>query len=115
MSADVPTWGAIVGAIGFFILVSGSLWGIWWRIEGKVEAARKDALAAASAAQAAGLLAQVQLAEYKTHAAENFATKAGMQEQTQSLLRAIEGLGTRIDSIAERIDNIILQRPTRRS
>src|SRR5690606_20858122 len=29
----------IAGAVVFFITVSGTLWGIWWRIEGRVEKA----------------------------------------------------------------------------
>lgn len=108
----------IAGAITFFLTVSGALWAVWWRIEGKVKEARDDCDKKADAAVNLASLARSDLADYKLHAAETFATKAGMQEQTTQLLRAIEGVGNRIDHIGERIDNIILQQqkaPTRRS
>lgn len=112
---DVPSWGAIAAAIVFFLTVSGAMWGIWWRIEGKVDAARKDAVSMANTAQAAALFAQAQLADYKTHVAEHYATKAGMQEQTAQLLRAIEGVGNRIDGLHERLDRAFETKPTRRA
>lgn len=87
----------IMGAVGFVLLLFGYAFGVWKYVDGKIGQVRDD------------------LAAQKLHAAETFATKAGMQEQTNALLRAIESLGSRIDGIAERIDNIILQRPTRRS
>ncbi len=34
------------------------------------------------------------LGEFKLKVSETYATKAGMQEQTAQLLRAIEGVGT---------------------
>jgi hypothetical protein len=60
-----------------------------------------------------------QLDEYKIHVAETFATKQGMQEQTGQLLRAIEGVGNRIDGMSERLDRAfertVPSAPTRRS
>lgn len=104
----------IAAAVGFFILVSGTLWGIWWRIEGKVDAARKEATAKADAAAALASMARQELAAYQTKAAETFATKQGMQEQTTQLLRAIEGVGNRIDGLHERLDRAFEARPTAR-
>lgn len=105
----------IMGAVAFFVLVSGALWGIWWRIEGKVEQGRKDAAATANTAQMTANLAREELAAHKLHAAEVFATKAGMQEQTAQLLRAIEGVGNRIDGLHERLDRAFERQPTRRA
>lgn len=94
----------IMGAVAFFVLVSGAMWGIWWRIEGKVKIAEDKADKA-----------QQDLAAHKLHAAETFATKAGMQEQTAQLLRAIEGVGNRIDGLHERLDRAFERQPTRRA
>lgn len=94
----------IMGAVAFFVLVSGAMWGIWWRIEGKVKVAEDKADKA-----------QQDLAAHKLHAAETFATKAGMQEQTAQLLRAIEGVGNRIDGLHERLDRAFERQPTRRA
>lgn len=93
-----------MGAVAFFVLVSGAMWGIWWRIEGKVKVAEDKADKA-----------QQDLAAHKLHAAETFATKAGMQEQTAQLLRAIEGVGNRIDGLHERLDRAFERQPTRRA
>jgi hypothetical protein len=59
-------------------------------------------------------LAREELAAHKLHAAEVFATKAGMQEQTAQLLRAIEGVGNRIDGLHERLDRAFETRPAAR-
>lgn len=80
-------------AVLFFLTVAGAGWGIWWRIEAKTKAAEDKA----------GKLAE-DLAEFKLRVAETYATKAGMHEQTSQLLRAIEGVGNRIDGLHERLD-----------
>ncbi|TPJ86972.1 MULTISPECIES: hypothetical protein [unclassified Mesorhizobium] len=105
----------IAAAVAFFIMVSGAMWAIWWRIEGKVDAARKDAQATASTAQMTAMLAREELSKYMLHVSETFATKAGMQEQTTQLLRAIEGVGNRIDGLHERLDRAFETRPVRRT
>lgn len=111
---EIPA--AIVGAVIFFITVSGALWGIWWKIDSRVESAKTDATAAANRAAAEAASVRADLVAHKLHAAETFATKAGMQEQTSQLLRAIEGVVGRIDGLGERLDNIMLhqQKPTPR-
>ena len=102
MTAEL--WAQLVGGIGFFILISGTLWGIWWRIEGKVDRAKTEASAVASAANALAALSRQELADHRLHCSEVFATKQGMQEQTAQILRSIEGVGSRIDSMNERLD-----------
>ena len=108
-------WAQLVGGIGFFILVSGTLWGIWWRIEGRVEKAKTEASGMASAANALATLTRQELADHKLHTAETYVTKAGMQEQTAQIMRAIEGVGNRIDSLGERLDRLYEARPAGRS
>lgn len=103
----------IAGAILFFLTVSGALWGIWWRIEGRLKDVKTETATILAAANAKAELALMQLQEHRVHSAENFATKAGMQEQTNSLLRAIEGIGSRIETINERLDRAFEVRPTR--
>ena len=113
MTAEL--WAQLVGGIGFFILVSGTLWGIWWRIEGRVEKAKTEASGMASAANALATLTRQELADHKLHTAETYVTKAGMQEQTAQIMRAIEGVGNRIDSLGERLDRLYEARPAGRS
>ena len=68
MTAEL--WAQLVGGVGFFILVSGTLWGIWWRIEGRVDKAKTEVSTVASAAaaqqaarRAAGARPQLGIAE----------------------------------------------------
>ena len=104
----------IAAAVGFFILVSGTLWGIWWRIEGKVDAARKEAVGKADAAAALAAMARQELSSYQTKAAETFATKAGIESQTMQIMKAIEGVASRIDSLNERLDRLYESKPSAR-
>lgn len=83
----------IMKVVLFFLTVAGSGWAIWWRIEGKAKAAEDKANKVAE-----------DLAEFKLRVSETYATKQGMQEQTTQLLRAIEGVGNRIDGLHERLD-----------
>lgn len=108
-------WAQLVGGIGFFILVSGTLWGIWWRIEGKVDKAKAEASAVASAANALAALTRQELADHRLHTAETYVTKAGMQEQTSQILRSIEGVGNRIDGLNERLDRLYEAQPRGRA
>jgi hypothetical protein len=91
----------LIAAVGPMVPVIGLILTIWWRVEGKIDAARDKAGKA-----------EADLAAHKLHAAETFATKAGMQEQTAQLLRAIEGVGNRIDGLHERLDRAF-ERTTR--
>lgn len=97
------TGAEIMAVIGFFLTISGAGWAVWWRVEGKV-----------AQAAAKGEKAIEDLAAHKLHAAETFATKQGMHEQTAQLLRAIEGVGGRIDGVHERLDRV-LERTAARS
>lgn len=83
----------IMKVVLFFLTVAGSGWAIWWRIEGKAKAAEDKAAKVSE-----------DLSEFKLRVSETYATKQGMQEQTTQLLRAIEGVGNRIDGLHERLD-----------
>lgn len=90
--------------VGVALAIFAALSGVFWKMYDLIQKAAEK-----------GEQAQRDLAAHKLHAAETFATKQGMQEQTTQLLRAIEGVVGRIDGLSERLDNIILQRPTGRT
>ncbi|RVO41376.1 hypothetical protein CN093_08950 [Sinorhizobium meliloti] len=87
------TGAEIMAVVLFGLAVFGAVSGAFWRMFGLI----KDA-------SAKGEKAQTDLASFQTRVAETYATKAGMQEQTAQLLRAIEGVGNRIDGLHERLD-----------
>ncbi|MNL34932.1 hypothetical protein D3C87_1569300 [compost metagenome] len=92
------------------VMLAGAGWRVWARVESKVKVAEDKA----EKVQERSDKVAADLAAYKTHAAETFATKAGLQEQTAQLLRAIEGIGNRIDGVHERLDRAFEQRSTGR-
>lgn len=94
----------IMAVVGFFVMLFGALFGVWKYLDGRLASVRTEASNAAASATAVASLAREELAAHKLHTAQNYVTKQGMQESTAQLLRAIEGLGSRIDSISERID-----------
>ena len=94
----------IMAVVGFFVMLTGAGWRVWARVEAKVKVAEDKADKNTA-----------DLAAHKLHAAETFATKAGMQEQTTQIMRAIEGVGSRIDGVHERLDRLYENPPQRRT
>lgn len=103
------TGAEIMAVVGFMVMLAGAGWRVWARVEAKVKVAedRADRIGERSDKVAADLAA------FRVHSAETFATKAGLQEQTAQLLRAIEGVGNRIDGVHERLDRVFEQRTSR--
>ncbi len=100
----------IMKAVMFFLTVAGFGWGIWWKIDGRVEKVEKAASDRIKAVEErAGKVAE-EIAAHRLHTSEVYATKAGMQEQTAQIMRAIEGVGNRIDGVHERLDRVFEQR-----
>lgn len=99
----------------FGIVVLSAVAGAWWRVELAIKAARdevkKDAAAASTAAAAAhaqAILVAQQLAEYKTHVAETYITKAGVREFRDEVMTGVRDLKGSISVLHERIDAMIL-------
>ncbi len=105
------TGSEIMAVVGFFVMLFGTLSGVWWRIEGRVEKAKVEASTLAASANALAMLARQELAEHKLHVSETYVTKAGMQEQTAQILRSIESVGNRIDGLHERLDRMYENQP----
>lgn len=84
----------------FYLLafVAAGVGGIYWRWGAVIGKVRDD------------------LAAHKLHVAETYTTKAGMQEQTSQIMRAIESVGSRIDGVHERLDRAFeASKPARRT
>lgn len=101
----------IMAVVGFMLMLAGAGWRVWARVEAKVKVAEDKA----EKVQERSDKVAADLAAFRIHSAETFATKAGLQEQTAQLLRAIEGIGNRIDGVHERLDRAFEQRTSRRT
>ncbi|HEU4984679.1 MAG TPA: hypothetical protein VFT58_03480 [Nitrososphaera sp.] len=93
-----------MAVVGFIVMLFGALSAAFWRMWSLISEAGEK-----------GEQAQRDLAAHKLHVSENYATKAGMAEQTAQLLRAIEGVGSRIDGLHERLDRAFERPVNRRS
>lgn len=101
----------IMAVVGFGLAIFGTIFGIWKYLDAKLGAVRAEAATAASTASAQASLARDELGAFKLRVAETYATKAGMEAQTAQIMRAIEGVGNRIDGLNERLDRIYESRP----
>ncbi|WP_435655037.1 hypothetical protein [Brucella pituitosa] len=107
------TGAEIMGVVGFIVMLFGFLFGLWKYVEGHIKTVRSECGAKAEAATELAALTRQELSDYKLRAAETFATKAGMQEQTSQIMRAIESVANRIDGLTERMDRVFEQKTTR--
>ena len=93
--------------ISAFLVVGGVVAGSFWRIWGLIGDAKREAMLRADAAIALASVAREELAAHKLHTAETFVTKAGMQEQTTQIMKAIESVGGKLDHLNGRIDGLM--------
>lgn len=95
-----------MGVVLFGITVFGTIFGVFKFFDGKFVALHKRADEGEKA-----------LAAHKLHIAETYVTKAGMQEQTSQIMKAIEGVGNRFDSgiagLTDRLDRLYESPPRR--
>ncbi len=55
-----------------------------------------------------------EIADHKLDTAKTYVTKAGMQEQTAAIMKAIDSVGDKIDRTNERLDRVFeQQQPSR--
>lgn len=90
---------AVLAVSGFLVTLAAFAFGVWRYVEGKVERAKSDALLAIKAVEIKSDRAERDLAAYQTHAAETFATKAGLTESLGRVHDALDRLTDRIDAL----------------
>lgn len=108
MTVEQFAWG-----LGLFITVSGALWAIWWRIEGRVKEAKTEATLKAESAAALATTARQELADHKLHVAETYVSKAGHRESTEQIMAALNNVKTAVDGTNQRIDRLFEASPKR--
>jgi len=89
------------------ITIIGAIAGAWWRIENRVEAAKREALAAAALASGQAALAHEQLHEFRLHVAETYASKGGVKDLGDRVMQGQDRVLDEITRLHERMDRII--------
>lgn len=93
--------GAELMAVGTFVILAlGAIFGTFWRFWGLIDRAGQE-----------GKEAKTDLAAYKTHVAETFATKQGQREQTETILAAVNGIRDDVKNLNGRIDRMLEAQP----
>jgi len=97
-----------IGYVGPLVGLAGLILTIWWKVEGKINAAAERAEKV-----------ERDLAEHKLHVATHYSTKSGMKEIKDEILGAVSGIRDDVRHLATRIDTMheaqAKPRPTRRS
>ncbi|GAC1040841.1 hypothetical protein [Rhizobium sp. No.120] len=108
-SEDIIKW------VMFFLAVSGAGWGVWWKIDGKVEKVKTEATEKIDKLNADLQESKEELADHKLHTAETYITKQGLRETTEQIMGAINGVKTAVENMTLRVDRIVenQNKPTR--
>jgi hypothetical protein len=101
------TWEVVFG----LLVLIGFIFGVWFRVETRINVAESNASNRAALAQAKADLIATQLANYQTHVAETYANKDGVTRQFESLAHSMVNIGERmekrLDGVNERLDRFI--------
>lgn len=94
-------WLAYIGPI---VALLGLVLTVWWKVEGKIDAAKK---------KAEGV--ERELAAHKLHTAETYITKQGLRETTDQIMGAIGDVKAAVENMTLRVDRIVenQNKPTR--
>jgi len=87
------TWEVVAA----FLTVLGFVSGVWWRVEGMIRKNTDD------------------LAAHRLEVAQSYVTKAGLQEQTMQIMKAIDGVSGKLDHLNGRIDGLMQPKSVPRS
>lgn len=92
----------IMAAVGFFVMLFGSIVGGYRYIETKLRFVfdRADKT-------------DRDFAAYKTHVAETYVSKQGLRETRDEIMGAITGVQNAMERMTERVDRIIENQPRR--
>lgn len=109
------SWADAMSAIGFAVMVAGALWGIWWKIDAAIRAAKQEATESSRMALLRADFVAAQLSEYKTHVAETYASRAVMREALEPLVESMRVLSGQVQHVGERLDRVIESKPPARA
>lgn len=108
----------LMAVIGFFVMLMGAISGVWWRIEGRVDRAKTEAVQKAAEAATEAASVRADLAAHRLHVAEQYVSKQGLRETTDQIMEAIHGVKAAVDHMTARVDRIVenqVKRPTTRA
>lgn len=104
-----------IAVAGFIVTVLMAAFGIWKYIDTKLSQQRYEYTGKIDASLGIANLARSEVAAARLEVAEKYVTKQGMQEQTQAIMHALEGVAKRIDGLNERLDRVFEARTARRT
>ena len=97
----------IMQLVLFFITLGGAGWGIWWKIDAKVDKVKTDAAEKNDELRSDLQEAKDELAAHKLHTAEKYVAKDSLKEMNEQIMGAISGVKTAIDNMTLRVDRVV--------
>jgi hypothetical protein len=107
LRGEALTGGELMAVVGFMFMVLTAVSGVWWRIEGRVDRAKAEAVQKATEAATEAANVRADLAAHRLHCAETYITKAGMRESTELIMEALQGVKQAVDHMALRVDRVV--------
>ena len=89
----------LMAVIGFFLMLMGTIAGVWRRVENKVDRAKKEAMDIANSASLKVDLVSAQLQEHRIHVAQEYISKSGQREMMDGVMEAIAAVVRSVDGV----------------
>jgi hypothetical protein len=97
------TWEQVL----FFLGLLGTVAGVWWRIEGRVDRAKAEAIEKATLAAKEAADVRADLATLRLHVAEFYVSKQGLRETKDEIMDAIHGVKAAVDHMVVRVNRVV--------
>ena len=101
------TGAELMAVIGFFLMLMGTIAGVWRRVETRVDKAKKEAMETANSASLKVDLVSAQLQEHRLHVAQEYVSKAGNRELMDQVMDAISAVRQSVDGLSGRVARIL--------
>ena len=95
----------LMAVIGFFLMLMGTIAGVWRRVENKVDRAKKEAMDIANSASLKVDLVSAQLQEHRIHVAQEYISKSGQREMMDGVMEAIAAVVRSVDGVDRILEN----------
>ena len=97
----------IMTAVGFFVGLISSMFGLYKYIEGKIRFVFTISDEKFSKADDRAAALEKDLAAHRLHTAETYVSKQGLRETKEEIMAAITGVHQAVENMTQRVDRIV--------
>ena len=111
LAAGMTEMAITPGWVMLFLAVLAAISGAWWRVEGRVDRAKREASDKAESALRSAESVRGALEAHKLHVAEHYVSKEGLREVKDEIMSGMRDLKAGINHVTERLDRFIENPP----